>query len=109
MKKLDSHNIMTFPRILDTQLDFIDVANVVMKREQIVGTINMKVNWRRTVEKQREAEHQEWLRKRQEKLDAMTPEEREKYLADETQKARDALKMLGMAQTMLGDSPYSKL
>lgn len=69
----------------------------------------MKVNWRRTVEKQREAEHQEWLRKRQEKLDDMTPEERENYLADETQRARDALKMLGMAQSMLGDSPYSKI
>ena len=69
----------------------------------------MKVNWRRTVEKQREAEHQERLRKRQEKLDAMTPEEREKYLTDETQRARDALKILGTAQAMLGDSPYSKL
>ena len=71
--------------------------------------INMKVNYRRTVEKQREAEHQEWLRNRQEKLDAMTPEEREKYLDDETQRARDALKMLSMAQAMLGDNPYSKL
>ena len=69
----------------------------------------MKVNWRRAVEKQRELEHSECLRKRQEKLDAMTPEEQEKYLADETQRARDALKMLGMAQAMLGDSPYSKL
>lgn len=39
----------------------------------------------------------------------MTSEEREKYLADETQKARDALRMLSMAQTMLSDSPYSKL
>ena len=75
----------------------------------MVGMIDMKVNYRRTVEKQREAEHQEWLRKRQEKLDAMTPEEREKYLANETQGARDALRMLGMAQAMLGDSPYSKL
>lgn len=71
--------------------------------------INMRVNYRRTVEKQREAEHQEWLRKRQEKLDAMTLEEREKYLTDETQRARDALKMFGMAQSVLGDSPYSKL
>lgn len=69
----------------------------------------MKVNWRRTVEKQREADHQEWLRKRQEKLDAMTPEEREKYLADETQRAKDALRTLGMAQAMLGDNPYSRL
>ena len=109
MKKLDLHNTMIFPIILDTQLDFIDVTNVVMKREQTVGMINMKVNYRRTVEKQREAEHQEWLRKRQEKLDVMTPEEREKYLADETQRAKDALKTLGMAQAMLGDSPYSKL
>lgn len=71
--------------------------------------IDMKVNWRRAIEKQREAEHQEWLRKRQEKLDAMTPEEKEKYLIDEKQSTRDALKMLGMAQAMLGDSPYSKL
>ena len=69
----------------------------------------MKVNYRRTVEKQREAEHQEWLRKRQEKLGAMTSEEREKYLADETQRARDALKILDMAQAMLGDNPYSKI
>ena len=71
--------------------------------------ISMKVNYRRTVEKQREAEHQEWLRKRQEKLGAMTSEEREKYLDDETQRARDALKILGMAQAMLGDNPYSKI
>lgn len=69
----------------------------------------MKVNYKRTVEKQREAEHQEWLRKRQEKLDAMSSEEREKYLADETQRAKDALKTLGIAQAMLGDNPYSKL
>lgn len=41
--------------------------------------IDMKVNWRRTVEKQRELQHSEWKRKRQEKLDAMTPEEREKH------------------------------
>lgn len=75
----------------------------------MVGMIDMKVNYRRTVEKQREAEHQEWLRKRQEKLDAMSPEEREKYLEDETQRARDALKTLGIAQAMLGDNPYSKL
>ena len=69
----------------------------------------MKVNYRRTVEKQREAEHQEWLRRRQEKLDAMPPEERETYLANEAQRARDALKTLGMAQAMISDSPYSKI
>ena len=69
----------------------------------------MKVNYRRTVEKQREAEHQEWLRKRQEKLNAMTSEEREQFLSDEKQRARDALKILGMAQAMLGDNPYFKI
>ena len=69
----------------------------------------MKVNYRRTVEKQRELEHSEWLRKRQEKLDAMTPEQREKYLANETQGAKDALKMLNTVQAMLGDTPYSRL
>lgn len=71
--------------------------------------INMKVNYRRTIEKQYEAEHLEWLKKRSEKLDAMTPEERDTYLANESKRARDALKTLGMAQAMLGDSPYSKL
>ena len=75
----------------------------------MVGMINMKVNYRRTVEKQREAEHQEWLRKRQEKLDAMTPEEREQFLFDEEQRAKDALATMALAQSMLGDSPYSRL
>lgn len=69
----------------------------------------MKVNYRRTVEKQREAEHQEWLRKRQEKLGAMTSEEREKYLADEKQRAKDALATMVLAQSMISDSPYSKI
>lgn len=69
----------------------------------------MKVNYRRTVEKQREAEHQEWLRKRQEKLDAMTPEEREQFLFDEEQRAKDALATMALAQSMLGTSPYFKL
>lgn len=71
--------------------------------------INMKVNYRRTVEKQREAEHQEWLRKRQEKLDTMTPEEREQFLFDEEQRAKEALATMALAQSMLGDNPYSKL
>lgn len=75
----------------------------------MVGMINMKVNYRRTIEKQREAEHQEWLRKRQEKLDAMTPEEREQFLFDEEQRAKDALATMALAQSMLGDSPYSRL
>ena len=69
----------------------------------------MKVNWRRTVEKQREAEHQEWLRKRQEKLNAMTSEEREQFLSDEKQRAKDALATMVLAQSMISDSPYSKI
>jgi hypothetical protein len=69
----------------------------------------MKVNYRRTVEKQREAAHEEWKRRRQEKLDAMTPEECEQFLFDEEQRAKDALATMALAQSMLGDSPYSKL
>jgi hypothetical protein len=69
----------------------------------------MKANWRRTVENQREAEHQEWLRRRQEKLGAMTPEEREKFIADESRRAKEALSTLALAQSMLSDSPYSRL
>ena len=69
----------------------------------------MKVNYRRTVEKQREAEHQEWLRKRQEKLNAMTSEEREQFLSDEEQRAKEALATMALAQSMIGDSPYSKI
>ena len=69
----------------------------------------MKVNYRRTVEKQHEAEHQEWLRKRQEKLNAMTSEEREQFLFDEEQRAKEALATMALAQSMIGDSPYSKI
>ena len=69
----------------------------------------MKVNYRRTVEKQREAEHQEWLSERQEKLNDMTPEEREQFLFDEEQRAKEALATMAFAQSMIGDSPYSKI
>ena len=69
----------------------------------------MKVNWRRTVEKQREAEHQEWLRKRQEKLDAMTPEEREAFIKKEKKDVADTLSLMGLMSSYLGDSPYSNL
>lgn len=69
----------------------------------------MKVNYRRTVEKQREAEHQEWLRKRQEKLDAMTPEEREALIKKEKKDVADTLSLMGLMSSYLGDSPYSKL
>ena len=69
----------------------------------------MKVNYRRTVEKQREAEHQEWLNERQEKLNSMTPEELEQFLFDEEQRAKEALATMALAQSMIGDSPYSKI
>lgn len=69
----------------------------------------MKVNYRKTVEKQREAEHQEWLNERQEKLNSMTPEEREQFLFDEEQRAKEALATMALAQSMIGDSPYSKI
>lgn len=69
----------------------------------------MKVNYRRTVEKQREAEHQEWLNERQEKLNDMTSEEREQFLFDEEQRAKEALATMALAQSMIGDSPYSKI
>jgi hypothetical protein len=71
--------------------------------------IDMKVNWRRTVEKRREAEHQEWKRKRQEKLDAMSPEEREAFIKKEKKDVADTLSLLGSISSYLGDSPYSKL
>ena len=69
----------------------------------------MKVNWRRTVEKQRELKHSEWERKRQEKLDAMTPEEREVFIKKEKKDVADALSLMGAMQSYLGDSPYLKL
>ena len=71
--------------------------------------ISMKVNWRRTVEKQRELEHSEWKRKRQEKLDAMTPEERESFIKKEKKDVADTLSLMGSISSYLGDSPYSKL
>ena len=69
----------------------------------------MKVNYIRTVEKQRQEAWDKRQKEREEFLSKMAPEEREKYLADETQRARDALKTLGTAQALLGDSPYFKL
>lgn len=71
--------------------------------------ISMKVNWGRTVEKQRELEHQEWKRKRQEKLDAMTPEEREAFIKKEKKDVADTLSLIGSISSYLGDNPYSKL
>lgn len=75
----------------------------------MVGVIDMKVNWKRTVEKQRELEHSEWKRKRQEKLDAMTPEEREAFIKKEKKDVADTLSLMGSISSYLGNSPYSKL
>ena len=69
----------------------------------------MKVNYRRTVEKQRESEHQRKLKEREEMLSKMSDEEREKYLAEEQERIRDTLRIMSMAQSYLSDSPYSKL
>ena len=71
--------------------------------------ISMKVNYVRTVEKQRQEAWDKKQKEREEFLSKMSTEERETYLTNESQRARDALKILGMAQSMLGDSPYSKL
>lgn len=71
--------------------------------------ISMKVNWRRTVEKQRELEHSEWKRKHQEKLDAMTPEEREAFIKKEKKDVADTLSLMGSISSYLSYSPYSKL
>ena len=73
------------------------------------GWFVMKVNYRRTVEKQREAEHQEWLRKRCEMLETMTEEEREEFLEDERQRIKEAFSVISTVQNSLSDTPYSKL
>ena len=69
----------------------------------------MKVNWRRTVEKQRELEHSEWKRKRQEKLNTMTPEEREAFIKKVNKDVADTLSLIDSISSYLGDNPYSKL
>ena len=69
----------------------------------------MKVNYRRTISEQREREHQRKLKEREEMLSKMSDEEREKYLEDEQERVRNALGIMSMAQSYLGDNPYSKL
>ena len=71
--------------------------------------INMKVNWRRTVEKQRQRAYEEKQKERKRMLDSMSYEEREKFLKEENKRVKHALMTMGFAQTMLSDSPYSKL
>ena len=69
----------------------------------------MKVNYRRTVNKQREEIHQEWLRKRNEKLEAMTDEEREQFLREERERVHESLSLAGLVNTHLSDTSYSNL
>lgn len=69
----------------------------------------MKVNWRRTVERQREEAHQKKLKEREDMLSKMSYEEREKFLKEENKRVKHALMTMGFAQTMLSDTPYSKL
>ena len=69
----------------------------------------MKVNYRRTVDQQREELHQEWLRKRNEKLEAMTDEEREQFLKEERERVHESLSLAGLIKSGLGDTPYSNL
>ena len=71
--------------------------------------IDMKVNYRRTVEKQREKIHQERLEERKRMLDSMSYEEREKFFKEENERVKSALATMTMAQSFLKDSPYSKL
>jgi hypothetical protein len=66
----------------------------------------MKCNPQRTVKKQREAAHTEWLKKRQEALDAMTMEEREKFLKEEKQRIHNALSIFGLANSMITKRYY---
>ena len=75
----------------------------------MAGTTDMKVNYRRSYNKQKEVEWEKRQREREEFLNKMSPEEREIYILKEKKRAMDALKIMVMAQTMLSDNPYSKL
>ena len=69
----------------------------------------MKVNVKRTVEKQYEERHDAWLKARQEKLNAMTEEEREEYLANEKKEIQEELSLPGFVNSHLSCTPYSNL
>ena len=66
----------------------------------------MKVNYRRTVDRQQEEAHQEWLRKRNEKLEAMTDEEREQFLKDERERVHETLSLASLVRSNLMETPY---
>ena len=69
----------------------------------------MKVNYRRTVEKQREEAWAKRQQEREEFLNKMSPEERELYILNEKKRVQETWETLGMIQSMIGDGPYSKL
>jgi hypothetical protein len=69
----------------------------------------VKVNYRRTVEKQRQESYDKRQKERQKMLESMSEEEREAFLEDEKKRVRDSLSLLGSISSYLGDNPYSKL
>lgn len=69
----------------------------------------MKVNYKRTVEKQYEERHEAWLKARQEKLNAMPEEERKEYIANETKEIQEVLSLPGFVNSHLSDTSYSNL
>ena len=89
-------------------LTFIEYWGIIIIENKKRG-IDMKVNYKRSYNKQKEAEWEKRQKEREEFLSKMTPEEREIYTLKEKKQAMNALKTMGMAQAMLGDNPYSKI
>lgn len=73
------------------------------------GWFGMKVNYRRTFEKQREEAWEKRQKEREDFLNKMSPEEREVYLLNEKKRVEEAFQTMALAQSMLKDNPYSKL
>lgn len=66
----------------------------------------MKVNYRRTVEKQREEAWDARQKEREELLSKMSDDEREQYIEDEQERIKDSLSILSYFGQ---NGPYSKL
>jgi mevalonate kinase len=69
----------------------------------------MRVNYRRTFEKQREEAWEKRQQEREEFLTKMSPVEREVYLLNEKKRVEEAFQTMALAQSMLKDNPYSNL
>lgn len=69
----------------------------------------MKCNYSGAIERARQKAHDEWRAQREAKLNAMTEEERQVYLAEEKQRTKEALSLLGSVNAVLSDTPYSRL